>query len=274
MVERIEALGFTPEIFFDKSGRKSLSASLSWTADFAEDIARRCHGAALIGLPRWTFQSKQKKVLLPTEYSHYEAALARTLALPMLILAQENLLRRGVFDSNFGQYIGTFPANASESWLETSEFKVPFGFWYDQLAHRRDVFLGYSGAAEPVALLVRDFLEKEIGATVLDWKRDFRPGRSILQEIEEARVRCTTGIFLFTKDDELKSSPRRAAPRDNVVFEAGYFVSSKGKDRVLIIREKGAKMPADLGGDIYAALEKRTSVKSIETTVRQFFDSL
>ncbi|WP_447603718.1 TIR domain-containing protein [Nitrospira sp. Nam80] len=35
-----------------------------------------------------------------------------------------------------------------------------------------------------------------------------------------------------------------------VVFEAGYFASAKGKKRVLIIRQSGTKMPADLGGDI------------------------
>jgi predicted nucleotide-binding protein len=40
----------------------------------------------------------------------------------------------------------------------------------------------------------------------------------------------------------------RAVPRDNVLFEAGYFIQAKGKDRVLIVREAGAKMPADLGG--------------------------
>ena len=38
------------------------------------------------------------------------------------------------------------------------------------------------------------------------------------------------------------------------LLEAGYFISAKGKERVLIVREPGAKMPADLGGDIYASL--------------------
>jgi hypothetical protein len=42
-----------------------------------------------------------------------------------------------------------------------------------------------------------------------------------------------------------------AVPRDNVLFESGYFTHAKGKERVLIVRETGVKMPADLGGDIY-----------------------
>lgn len=43
-----------------------------------------------------------------------------------------------------------------------------------------------------------------------------------------------------------------------MVFEAGYFIRAKGKDRVLIIREAGAEMPADLGGDIYGTLRDRS----------------
>jgi hypothetical protein len=276
LVERIEQLGYTPEIFLDPTGRTSLSARHAWSAERADEIARHCHGATLIGLPRWTFGAKDGPVLLPTEFSHYEGALARTLALPLLVVAQENLMRRVVFDGSFGPYIGTFPQDADQTWLDSHEFKVTFGYWQKELERRRDVFLGYSGASTQTADLLRDFLERDIGATVLDWKRDFKPGRSILEEIEEARVRCTLGIFLFTKDDvfEAPGSAAQAAPRDNVVFEAGYFVSAKGKDRVLIVREKDAKMPADLGGDIYASLDDRLNLQPVHDIVRRFFAGL
>lgn len=276
LVERIEQLGYTPEIFFDPTGRQSLAAPHAWSAERADEIARHCHGAALVGLPRWIFGAKEGPVLLPTEFSHYEGALARTLALPLLIVAQENLMRRVVFDGTFGPYIGTFPPETDKSWLNSQEFKVTFGYWRKDLEHRRDVFLGYAGSSAPTAALFRDFLERDVGATVLDWQRDFKPGKSILEEIEEARVRCTVGIFLFTKDDVLESpgAVGQAAPRDNVVFEAGYFVSAKGKDRVLIVREKGAKMPADLGGDIYAPLDDRSNLQPIQEVVRRFFASL
>jgi predicted nucleotide-binding protein len=55
-------------------------------------------------------------------------------------------------------------------------------------------------------------------------------------------------------------------------FEAGYFVNSKGNDRVLIIREEGAKMPADLGGNIYVHLADRKNTAAIESTLRDFFE--
>lgn len=272
IVERIERLNYVPEIFTDPSGRKSLSAGKTWSASDADEIMKSCFGAVIIGLPRWTFGAADGPVHLPTEYSQYEGAVARTLALPLLILAQENLMRRVVFGSNFGPYIGEFPENADKQWLSGKEFKVAFGHWREALSSRRDFFLGYCSAATKTAKQIRQFLEKQIGATVLDWQRDFKYSRTIIEEIEEARVRCNAGIFLFTKDDLLSKpeSGRQAAPRDNVVYEAGYFCAAKGKKRVLIIRERGAKMPADLGGDIYASLENRSSLIALKDSLRKF----
>ena len=65
-----------------------------------------------------------------------------------------------------------------------------------------------------------------------------------------------------------------AAPRDNVVFEAGYFIGLKGKRNVLIVRESGSKMPADLGGDIYASLPDKSNIAPIERTVSAFIGSM
>jgi predicted nucleotide-binding protein len=69
----------------------------------------------------------------------------------------------------------------------------------------------------------------------------------------------------------------QAVPRDNVVFEAGFFANAKGPERVLIIREEGAKMPADLGGDIYAPLPRRNrarpDISVVEPRIRRFLTS-
>jgi hypothetical protein len=126
-------------------------------------------------MPRWTFELDGDPVALPTEFSQYEGAIARTLALPLLIVVQSNLLRRVVFDSNFGPYIGTFPPNADKTWLDSPKFRVPFKYRQDEMRLRRDVFLGYSGGSTTTAALLREFLEKDVGATVLDWQRDFSP---------------------------------------------------------------------------------------------------
>jgi predicted nucleotide-binding protein len=108
---------------------------------------------------------------------------------------------------------------------------------------------------------------------VHNWAMDFRAGLSILEEINRARTNCTAAVFLFSEDDPLEGHDGAAAPRDNVVFEAGYFISAKGPERCLVVREGKAKMPADIGGAIYEHLEKGKSVSTIESRLKQFLDN-
>jgi hypothetical protein len=276
IVEEIEKLGYTPEIFTNPKGKPGLASGRSWNARDADEIARRCVGAAVLGMPRWTFQDTQGKTeLLPTEFNHYEGALAYTLGLPTLVLVQRGVRRRVVFDQNFGGYLGEFDANADLGWLHTDEFRVPFYYWKKLLDERCDVFLGYSGKSEATASSIKRYL-LSLGARVLDWQTDFIPGRTILDQIEQAAARSVGGIFLFTKDDDLVDHGQadKSVPRDNVVFEAGYFIGRKGKQNVLIIREAGSKMPADLGGDIYAALPDKTNIAPIERTLFAFIEAI
>jgi hypothetical protein len=274
IVEEIEQLGYTPEIFFDpRRGKPGLSSGKAWSMAEADKVARHCVGAAVIGLPRWNFHTPEgDDIKLPTEFCYYEGAVAYTLGLPMLVVAQEDVFRRVLFDMSYGPYISLFPPNADRSWLGTDDFRVPFDYWRSDLTERRDVFLGYCSSSTGPAQNLKRFLEMDIGATVLDWQTDFAPGRTILQQIETAAARCSAGIFLFTKDDNLTDDTHadKAVPRDNVIFEAGYFVNAKGKDHVLIVRQAGTKLPADLGGDIYASLEDKSDIGRVEDPVRRF----
>jgi hypothetical protein len=271
VVDRVKSLGLVPEIFTNPRGDISLVAGKAWSAPLADDIFRRCVGAVLIGLPRWDFGG----IKLPSEFCHYEGAQARTLGLPTLVLRQKDVIARVVFDHNFGPYVGTFDPTADATWLDTRQFTTAFGYWEGELRERRDVFLGYCGSSASLASEVKTLLTQNLGVTVLDWA-EFTPGRTILEEIREAAGRCTGAVFLFTKDDEPKDPgpTGKAFPRDNVVFEAGYFSSLKTKHNVLIILEEGAKMPADLGGDIYSSLRSRSAVPSIKADLAKFIDAL
>jgi hypothetical protein len=279
VVERIEKLGYQVEIFYNPRTTEGIAARKSWTPLEAEDVLRHCVGGVIIGQPRWTFSNEKGPMLVPTEYSQYEGAILKTLGLPIMVLVQENLLQRGVFEYNFGQFVCRFPKRADDKWLDSADFQQTLRIWQADLQDRRDVFMGYCSSSEPTAKEIKSYVEA-LGASVLDWREDFSVGRTVLEEIAEAGKRCSSGIFLFTRDDVLsdrpvenrRTSPRSefAIPRDNVVFEAGYFIGIKGKRRVLIVREEGAKMPADLGGDIYAALEDRHNIEPIKNTLSKF----
>ncbi|MCB1901827.1 MAG: nucleotide-binding protein [Rhodocyclaceae bacterium] len=276
IVEEIEKLGYTPEIFTNPKGMPGLASAKAWNPRDAEEIGRRCVGAAILGMPRWRFQDGNgEAVLLPTEFNHYEGALVRTLGLPTLVLVQGDMLRRVVFDSSFGGYVGQYAADSDVSWLHTAEFRVPFNYWKAQLEERRDIFLGYCSSSSATAAAIKRYLTS-LGARVLDWQSDFIPGRTIIDQIEQAAARSIGGIFLFTKDDDLADpdGATHSVPRDNVVFEAGYFSGLKGKRNVLIVREVGSKMPADLGGDIYASLVDKKDIAPIERTLAAFLGAM
>lgn len=89
-----------------------------------------------------------------------------------------------------------------------------------------------------------------------------------MEEVSSAIEKCRCGLFLFTSDDPLSADSKYAAPRDNVIFEAGFCYAAKGPLKTIIIREDGAKMPADLGGSIYLSLKDRTDISSIQEKLR------
>jgi len=261
----IQGAGFEPQRFF-VSG---LPASMGWNFQTVDEVVRRCVGAVILAFPRWSFSYVGEEVSLATEYSHYEGAIANTLGLPILIVVQKGIADRGIVWTGGGKPILFVPPGVDDEWLKGETFRHRFTLWLDQLKERRDIFLGYCSKARDTANAINLYLTK-IGVTVLDWA-DFSVGSNILDEIERAAALCSAGIFLFTQDDALEEAVGdRAAPRDNVVFEAGFFTQAKGRERVLIVRESGTKMPADIGGNIYLSLSDRKSIASIETQLRSF----
>lgn len=258
--------------------------SETWTVAKAQERIRRCDGVLILALARMHVQianaengKRSLQVLptspLPTAYNHLEGALALAQHLPVFILFEEKMDRIGIFDS--GSKPASIPAKADSTWIKSKVFQEHLRAWSQEIHKRRDVFLGYCSKADSCARGIRKYLESQ-RFTVLDWARDFRPaGATILEEIERAANTCRCGIFLFTKDDELEVNAKGkasfdAVPRDNVLLEAGYFTQARGKDRVAIVREKGAKMPADLGGIIYVELENRKNLLPVKRALRRF----
>ena len=268
VLQLISEAGFEPQRFL----YSGLPASMGWNFQAVDEVMRRCVGAIVFAFPRWSFADPNGETrLLPTEYNHYEGAVASTVGLPTLIVAERGIADRGIAWTGGGEPILFAPKDADRGWLKEETFRHRYTLWLDQLKERRDVFLGYCSKAKDTANAVNLFLSK-LGVSVLDWA-DFSAGGNILDEIERASSICSSGIFLFTQDDFLEDAQGdRAAPRDNVVFEAGYFTQCKGRERVLLIREHGTKMPADVGGNIYLPLTNRRDISSIETQLRTFID--
>lgn len=259
----------------------------AWTVERAMQLLRRCDGAVVLALARSTAQMQfaapppyptpAAPVPLPTPYNHLEGALAISLGLPVLLFREEGMEPSGIFASGIKPIV--LPAHADAGWTTGKAFHDLMASWHQRMDARRDVFLGYCSRASDVAKELRDHMESQ-GYSVVDWTRDFaKGGATILDEIERASDRCRCAVFLFTKDDELADVATAKAtfdalPRDNVLLEAGYFTRAHGKARVAIIREAGAKMPADLGGIIYLGFDDRKQLGALKQDLLGFLSSV
>ena len=91
-------------------------------------------------------------------------------------------------------------------------------------------------------------------ADVDAWTNVFNPGVSTLDRLVELTRAVDFAVFVFGQDDwtskgaapDPEAGP--AAPRDNVVFEAGLFGGAIGMRRTFILHARGAKLPTDLLG--------------------------
>ncbi len=271
ITDKVKHAGFDPQEF-NVSG---LPAADMWTFENVEKIMRRCQGALILAFAKWkAVGTNQFATMLSTEYNHYEGAVALAFDKETLIIRESIVEPRGITFHGGGLYILAIPANANSSWVDSREFKTHFDAWSKNIQNRHHVFFGYSGKGTDPANRIIKYLTS-LDVKVRDWQIDFKPAGTILGEIEESAKKSLGGIFLFTKDDDMVSGDQSyAAPRDNVVFEAGYFMHAVGKERTLIIREDGAKMPADVGGTIYLDLKDRNNTSSIETALRKFIENL
>ena len=143
----LSSSGFSRKFFYNPRTVDGIAARKTWSPDEAESVIRHCVGGVIIGMPRWRLSDGVDEVLITNEYSQYEGALLRTLKIPILILAQEKLLSRCVFENSFGLFISRFPEDADSSWLDSLNFQQALRIWLADISDRRDIFLGYCSSS-------------------------------------------------------------------------------------------------------------------------------
>lgn len=115
------------------------------------------------------------------------------------------------------------------------------------------IFLGSSAAQTKLLQSLTRGLEDI--AQVEPWTASFNPGTTTLGRLLELTREVDFAAFVFARDDwtvkgaaAAASEAGQAAPRDNVVFEAGLFGGVLGMHRTFILHASGAKLPTDLLG--------------------------
>jgi hypothetical protein len=268
ILQAIEDEGFDLQIFHERG----IPKRQGWSFSGANELMGLCHGAAVLAFAKW----RDAKTLggevadLPSEFNHFEGALAIAHNVPLLLVTDHHVRTSGITYTGGGLGVYFWPDGAGADWAKSKDFREYLRTWSEEVINRRKVFLGYCGHAKATADAVTLFIERTLEEKVLNYAMDFRAGPSILEQVEAAASECSCALLLFTRDDEIGEVVGEMAPRDNVVFEAGYFLRAKGKKRVALIREEGAKVPADLGGIVYIPLNERNNISPIETKIRDF----
>jgi hypothetical protein len=116
------------------------------------------------------------------------------------------------------------------------------------------IFLGSSLKQEKLVQALTRGLQDV--AHVAAWTTSFNPGTTTLERLVELAHEVDFAAFAFARDDwttagaaaAASEAPGQAAPRDNVVFEAGLFGGVLGMRRTFILHANGAKLPSDLLG--------------------------
>jgi hypothetical protein len=265
ILDKLRSRGLEPQEF-QVSG---LPLRSPYTFDAVRDIMARCHGALILAFARWRDPSGGERIAMPTVWNHFEGAFALALKKEILVITEENVAADGITWAGGGQIMLSAPAGAGPEWLERGYAKPQIDAWIGAVKGTRDVFLAYSSKARATANDIQKFLSDR-GVSILDWEIHFAPGSAILDELLQASRNCLGAIMLLTKDDNFLGEESYAAPRDNVIFEMGLFMESKGRERVLVVREEGAKMPADIGGGIYLSLKDRNDIAPIQMRLLDF----
>lgn len=78
-------------------------------------------------------------------------------------------------------------------------------------------------------------------------------GKTIIEKFEN-NSDVGGAVCLFTADDlgrKKAEKEEHSRARQNVVFEAGYFMGKRGRDRIVILADEGVELPSDLSGIVY-----------------------
>lgn len=116
---------------------------------------------------------------------------------------------------------------------------------------KRKVFIVH-GHNEALKQEVARMVEKQ-GLEAIILSEQVNRGKTIIEKFEE-HSDVGAAICLFTGDDYGKAkdaTSENLRARQNVVFEAGYFMGKLGRENVVLIANPDIEIPSDLKGVVY-----------------------
>jgi predicted nucleotide-binding protein len=136
-----------------------------------------------------------------------------------------------------------------------------------------ELFIGSSSESLPVVELIAEALVNDAKVTTWTDRTVFRPTHFYVEELLRIPDIFDFGLFLFEPDDIVESrGVALAAPRDNVVFELGLFMSRLGLQRAFAMGPRGrVRILSDISGlklVEYDEPPEVTQIRAVLTTAK------
>lgn len=115
------------------------------------------------------------------------------------------------------------------------------------------VFLGSTSEHVKLVEWTSNYLVENFGFNPVPWtiSTAFPRSRSTLEGLQKHLEEVDAAIIFVTADDLTESRGTTSpTPRDNIIFEAGFFLGGLGPDRTRLLVQKGVRirLPSDLHG--------------------------
>lgn len=133
----------------------------------------------------------------------------------------------------------------------------------EQLPQNNSVFLVH-GQDEGLKQAVARFLEK-IGIKPVILHEQINSGMTIIEKFEDFAKRAGFAVILMTPDDygypKDQEDKKKARPRQNVLFELGYFLAKLSRNKILVLTKGELELLSDFSGVVYEPIDNNDGWK-------------
>jgi len=122
------------------------------------------------------------------------------------------------------------------------------------------VFIGSSSEGKAIADAIQVGMDRDAEVTVWD-QGAFGLSKGTLENLVELPEDFDFAVLVLTPDDLVqKRGSARNSPRDNVLFELGFFMGALGRERTFMVysRDDPPELPSDLAGITAATFGQRS----------------
>jgi predicted nucleotide-binding protein len=167
------------------------------------------------------------------------------------VVARENAVVVKLLEPQFADLINKYPQIVRYIAKELARRLEQRNALVTAVSEKIRVFIISSAEALEIARTIQNAFDHDPFNVAVWTDGVFRASHYSIESLERALDQSDVAIAVAQPDDITESRGQRlATPRDNVIFELGFFMGRLGRHRALLVEPRGEeiKLPTDLAG--------------------------